>query len=70
MAYSAELYMHDLDRQATDALNAFPTFVKLLEAYSANYDEKTYRINLLSKAIRLGENQMPDRDAGALLCDR
>ena len=60
MAYSAELYMHDLDRQATDALNAFPTFVKLLEAYSANFDEKTERIRFLSTAIRLGENQMPE----------
>ena len=40
MAYSAELYVHDLDRQAADALNQFPKFVKLLESYSANYDEK------------------------------
>lgn len=31
MAYSAELYVHDLDRQAADALNQFPKFVKLLE---------------------------------------
>ena len=40
MAYSADLYVHDLDRRAADALNQFPKFVKLLEAYSANYDEK------------------------------
>ena len=60
MAYSAELYMHDLDRQATDALNQFPKFVKLLEAYSANYDEKAAKIDLLSTAIRLSENQMPE----------
>ena len=60
MAYSAELYVHDLDRQAADALNQFPKFVKLLESYSANYDEKAAKIDLLSTAIRLGENQMPD----------
>ncbi len=60
MAYSAELYMHDLDRQATDALNQFPKFVKLVEAYSANYDEKAEKIDFLSSAIRLSENQMPE----------
>lgn len=60
MAYSAELYKHDLDRQAADALNQFPKFVKLLESYSANYDEKAAKIDLLSTAIRLGENQMPE----------
>ncbi len=60
MAYSAELYMHDLDWQATAALNQFPKFVKLLEAYSANYDEKAAKIDLLSTAIRLSENQMPE----------
>ena len=60
MAYSAELYEHDLDRQAADALNQFPKFVKLLESYSVNYDEKAAKIDLLSTAIRLGENQMPE----------
>lgn len=60
MAYRAELYEHDLDRQAADALNQFPKFVKLLESYSANYDEKAAKIDLLSTAIRLGENQMPE----------
>lgn len=60
MAYSAELYVHDLDRQAADALNQFPKFVKLLESYSVNYDEKAAKIGLLSTAIRLGENQMPE----------
>ena len=56
MAYSADLYVHDLDRQAADALNQFPK----LESYSANYDEKAAKIDLLSTAIRLGENQMPE----------
>ena len=60
MVYSAELYVHDLDKQAADALNQFPKFVKLLESYSANYDEKAAKIDLLSTAIRLGKNQMPE----------
>ena len=60
MAYSPELYMHDLDRKAFDALNTFPKLVKLREAYSANYDEKAAKYQFLSSAIRLGENQMPE----------
>ena len=60
MSYCAELYVHDLDRQAADALNQFPKFVKLVESYSSNYDEKAAKFDLLSTAIRLGENQMPE----------
>lgn len=60
MSYSAELYMHDLDRKATAALNALPGLVRLVEAYSGNFDEKAARIDLLSTAIRLSENQMPE----------
>jgi len=69
MAYSAELYVHDLDRQAADALNQFPKFVKLLESYSANYDEKAAKIDLLSTAIRLGENQMPEVYGLFIMCE-
>ena len=57
MVYSAELYVHDLDKQAADALNQFPKFVKLLESNSANYDEKAAKIDLLSTAIRLGKTR-------------
>ncbi len=52
--------MHDLDRKATAALNTFPRFVKLLEAYHANYDEKAARFDFLSSAIRLSDKQMPE----------
>lgn len=60
MSYSAELYMHDLDRKAFAALNQFPKFIKLQEAYLANTDEKASKIELLSTGIRLSENQMPE----------
>ena len=60
MPYCAELYMHDLDRKTTDALNTFPRFIKLLEAYHANYDEKAAKFDFLSSAIRLSEKQMPE----------
>ena len=57
MAYSAELYVHDLDRQAADALNQFPKFVKLLESYSANYDEKAAKIDLLCNGTQYRKRQ-------------
>ncbi|MBP3891131.1 MAG: M48 family metallopeptidase [Solobacterium sp.] len=60
MSYNAELYMHELDRKAFAALNQFPKFVKLQEAYIANVDEKAAKIEFLSTAIRLSDNQMPE----------
>ena len=60
MAYSPALYMHDLDRKAFDALNMFPHFVKLQEAYITNVDEKAAKIEFLSTAIRLSGKQMPE----------
>ena len=60
MAYDAESYIHELDRQAVNALNKFPQFIKLIEAYQANYDEKTAKIEFLSSAVRLGKDQMPE----------
>ena len=60
MVYRSELYMHDLDRTAFDALNRFPKFVQFQKAYMANGDERAEKINNLSFAIRLNENQMPE----------
>lgn len=52
--------MHDLDVKALDALNMFPRFVKLQEAFIANVDEKMAKIEFLSTAIRLSDNQIPE----------
>ena len=60
MAYNPALYMHDLDVKALDALNMFPRFVKLQEAFIANVDEKAAKIEFLSAAIRLSDNQIPE----------
>lgn len=60
MSYNPELYIHDLDRKAFAALNKFPKFVKLREAYITNVDEKVAKIELMSSEIRMGENQMPE----------
>lgn len=60
MAYNSELYMHELDRKAFEAMNAFPKFVKLREAYISNVDEKAAKIDLLSTAIRISDKQFPE----------
>ncbi len=60
MAYNPTLYRHELDQRAFEALNAFPKFVQLRESYIANVDEKAAKIDFLSSAIRLSENQFPE----------
>lgn len=52
--------MHELDRKAFNALNAFPKLVRLRELYLANTDEKAQKIELMSTAIRVSENQFPE----------
>lgn len=39
MGYPALLYRHTLDQEAFEALNHFPRFIGLCEAYIANVDE-------------------------------
>ena len=60
MPYLTESYIHDMDRKALAVLNTFPKFIKLVEAYLANYDEKAERIRFLSSTIRMSDNQMPE----------
>ena len=60
MTYDVKNYTHDMDRKALTALKMFPMFPKLCEAYSSCFDEKKQRLDLLSSAVRLGENQMPE----------
>jgi hypothetical protein len=60
MSFSPDLYKHELDKKAFDALSIFPKFVELKEAYIANVDEAADKINFLSTSIRLSENQFPE----------
>ena len=60
MVFEPQLYIHKLDKAAKDALDAFPQMLKICEAYMAEVDEKSAKIELLSSAIRLSENQMPE----------
>ena len=60
MSYDSSMYVHDMDRKAFSVLNKFPAFLKMVKMYSANFDEKAARIDLLSSSVKLGDNQMPE----------
>lgn len=60
MIYSPEMYQHDLDKRAYNALARFPLLVKLKEAYMANVDEKETRFEMMTTGIRITENQFPE----------
>ncbi|MBR3043437.1 MAG: M48 family metallopeptidase [Oscillospiraceae bacterium] len=60
MGYDPHLYIHKLDEAAKEALDAFPQMIKLCEIYLAEVHERAAKIDLLSSAIRLSENQMPE----------
>lgn len=60
MSYKSEQYIHELDCYAFNILNNFSKFTDLQKAYLSNVDEKLQKINFLSSAIRLNENQIPE----------
>ena len=60
MVYEPQLYIHKLDKAAKNALDTFPQMLKLCEVYLAEVHDKAAKIDLLSSAIRLSENQMPE----------
>ncbi len=57
MVYPPSSYRHTLDQEAFEALNHFPRFVGLCEAYIANVDEVAAKIDLLSTTIRISDKQ-------------
>ena len=59
MSYDSALYIHELDKRAFNAMNAFPKLVKLREAYLANVNETAEKIYFLSNAIRISDRQFP-----------
>lgn len=59
MVYPPSSYRHTLDQEAFEALNHFPRFVGLCEAYIANVDEVAAKIVLLSTTIRISDKQFP-----------
>ena len=60
MSYNPMTYRHQLDQRAFELLDTFPKFVKVCEAYQANYQEIVDKIGMMSSYIRLSDKQLPD----------
>lgn len=58
MNLNSNLYMHELDRTALQALKAIPGFTQLLKAFMKVWNEKQFHIQNMSTNLRLSEKQM------------
>lgn len=59
MTIDSNIYMHELDRSALQALKAIPGFTQLLKAYMKIWSEQQYRIQNMATNLRISEKQMP-----------
>lgn len=53
------LYIHDSDRKALQALKAIPGFTALLKAFMKVWNEKLFHIQAMATMMRLGPDQLP-----------
>ncbi len=53
-----DIFIHDLDRAALNALKKIPGFTSILKAFMKVFSERAFRITNMSSRIRLDENQM------------
>ncbi|MCI6466801.1 MAG: M48 family metalloprotease [Faecalicatena sp.] len=58
MIINTNVFMHDSDRAALQALKAIPGFTQLLKAFMKVWNERQFHITNMSSRLRLGENQM------------
>ena len=58
MPLDPELFTHDSDRAALQALKAIPGFTQLLKAYMNIWNERQYRIENMSSNLRISDRQM------------
>lgn len=56
---NTNLYIHDSDRKALQALKAIPGFTPFLKAFMKVWDEKLFRIQSMATMMRLGPDQLP-----------
>ena len=54
-----DLFMHESDRAALNALKAIPGFTPLLKAFMKVWNEKQFRIQNMSTNLRISEKQLP-----------
>ncbi len=60
MKVNPNVFIHDSDRKAMQALKAIPGFTSFLKGFMRTWDERLDRIVNLSSNLRLGENQMKE----------
>lgn len=53
------LYIHDEDRKALNALKAVPGFTALTKAFMKNWSEQLFHVQAMATMIRLGPDQLP-----------
>ena len=59
MQINKNVFIHDSDKAALDALKAIPGFTPLLRTFMKIWDEKLLQIYNMSQKVRLSENQLP-----------
>lgn len=58
MKVNANVFMHESDKAALQALRAIPGFTQLLKAFMKVWDEKRFRLTNMSSCLRISEKQM------------
>ncbi len=58
MAYKAEYYVHETDKNALKALKAIPGFHQFVKAFMKIWSERQYRVSNMSSCVRMNEKQL------------
>ncbi len=58
MSVNSNLFIHELDRSALQALKTIPGFTQLLKAYMKVWSEQQFRIQNMATNLRISEKQM------------
>ncbi|SEK83800.1 M48 family metallopeptidase [Ruminococcus albus] len=60
MSVNPDLFIHESDRTALNALKAIPGFTPLLKGFMKIWNEKQFKLMNMSTLVRISENQMPE----------
>lgn len=63
MAINHNVFIHETDRAAMEALQAIPGFSQVMKAFLSSWSEKAMYIENMATHIRIDENQFPQYDA-------
>ena len=60
MSVNPDLFIHESDRTALNALKAIPGFTALLKGFMKIWNEKQFKLMNMSTLVRVSEKQMPE----------